>query len=166
MDLRRRLVGLLGLLLGGLLAMTALIQIVSLKADIEAEVGAQSPCAQYQEYDGVDLREQCTHAKDTHVYAQCQPADSASHLVKHLVLHLAVDRESLEDRRRSFASHHLTIRADDTKVLQILLVLLIISSLVAGVAKLPKEEDPGEDGYDDGTSIADTVPVPYKYCTH
>jgi len=42
MDLRRRLVGLLGLLLGALLAVTALIQLVSLHTDIEAEVAASA----------------------------------------------------------------------------------------------------------------------------
>lgn len=42
MDLRRRLVGLLALLLGSLLAMTALIQLVSLKSDIDAEVEASA----------------------------------------------------------------------------------------------------------------------------
>lgn len=42
MDLRRRLIGLLALLLGSLLAMTALIQLVSLKSDIEAEVEASA----------------------------------------------------------------------------------------------------------------------------
>jgi two-component system sensor histidine kinase UhpB len=40
MDLRRRLVGMLGLLLACLLAMTAVIQLVSLRSDIEAEVQA------------------------------------------------------------------------------------------------------------------------------
>jgi two-component system, NarL family, sensor histidine kinase UhpB len=42
MDLRRRLIGLLGLLLGSLLAMTAAIQLVSLKSDIQAEVEASA----------------------------------------------------------------------------------------------------------------------------
>ena len=42
MDLRRRLVGLLGLLLGALLAVTAVIQLVSLHSDIEAEVAASA----------------------------------------------------------------------------------------------------------------------------
>jgi two-component system sensor histidine kinase UhpB len=42
MDLRRRLIGLLALLLGGLLAMTAIIQLVSLRKDIEAEVEASA----------------------------------------------------------------------------------------------------------------------------
>jgi two-component system sensor histidine kinase UhpB len=42
MDLRRRLIGLLGLLLGCLLAMTAVIQLYSLRSDIEAEVEASA----------------------------------------------------------------------------------------------------------------------------
>lgn len=42
MDLRRRLVGMLGLLLGSLLAMTAVIQLLSLRTDIEAEVEAST----------------------------------------------------------------------------------------------------------------------------
>jgi len=42
MDLRRRLVGTLGLLLGSLLALTAVIQLLSLKTDIEAEVDAST----------------------------------------------------------------------------------------------------------------------------
>ena len=42
MDLRRRLVGMLGLLLGSLLAMTAVIQLLSLRTDIEAEVDAST----------------------------------------------------------------------------------------------------------------------------
>jgi two-component system sensor histidine kinase UhpB len=42
MDLRRRLIGSLGLLLGSLLAMTALIQLVSLRSDIRAEVDASA----------------------------------------------------------------------------------------------------------------------------
>jgi len=42
MDLRRRLIGSLGLLLGGLLAVTAVIQFCSLRTDIEAEVDASA----------------------------------------------------------------------------------------------------------------------------
>ncbi len=42
MDLRRRLLGWLGLLLGGLLAMTLIVQLHSLRADIGAEVAASS----------------------------------------------------------------------------------------------------------------------------
>jgi two-component system sensor histidine kinase UhpB len=42
MDLRRRLIGLLSLLLCGLLAMTAVIQLVSLRTDIDAEVEASA----------------------------------------------------------------------------------------------------------------------------
>ena len=42
MDLRRRLIGTLGLLLGALLAITAVIQLVSLRSDIEAEVAASA----------------------------------------------------------------------------------------------------------------------------
>jgi two-component system sensor histidine kinase UhpB len=42
MDLRRRLIGSLGLLLGCLLAMTAVIQLLSLRSDIEAEVEASA----------------------------------------------------------------------------------------------------------------------------
>jgi two-component system sensor histidine kinase UhpB len=42
MDLRRRLIALLSLLMGGLLAMTAVIQLVSLRTDIEAEVEAST----------------------------------------------------------------------------------------------------------------------------
>jgi len=42
MDLRRRLIGMLGLLLGSLLAMTAVIQLLSLRTDIEAEVEAST----------------------------------------------------------------------------------------------------------------------------
>lgn len=42
MDLRRRLVGTLGLLLGSLLAMTTLIQLYSLRSDIRAEVDASA----------------------------------------------------------------------------------------------------------------------------
>lgn len=42
MDLRRRLIGTLGLLLGSLLAIVAAIQLVSLRADIEAEVEAST----------------------------------------------------------------------------------------------------------------------------
>lgn len=42
MDLRRRLIATLGLLLGSLLAVIALIQLVSLKADIAAEVEAST----------------------------------------------------------------------------------------------------------------------------
>ncbi len=42
MDLRRRLTGMLGLLLGSLLAMTAVIQLLSLRTDIEAEVEAST----------------------------------------------------------------------------------------------------------------------------
>ncbi len=42
MDLRRRLIGSLGLLLGCLLAMTAVIQLYSLRTDIEAEVAASA----------------------------------------------------------------------------------------------------------------------------
>jgi two-component system sensor histidine kinase UhpB len=42
MDLRRRLIGLLCLLLCGLLAMTAVIQLVSLRKDIDAEVEASA----------------------------------------------------------------------------------------------------------------------------
>lgn len=42
MDLRRRLLGWLGLLLGGLLAMTVIVQLHSLRADIGAEVAASS----------------------------------------------------------------------------------------------------------------------------
>ncbi|TWI62616.1 two-component system sensor histidine kinase UhpB [Pseudoduganella lurida] len=40
MDLRRRLAGMLALLLGSLFALTAIIQLYSLRADIEAEVAA------------------------------------------------------------------------------------------------------------------------------
>jgi two-component system sensor histidine kinase UhpB len=42
MDLRRRLIGSLGLLLGGLLVMTTLIQLYSLRSDIRAEVDASA----------------------------------------------------------------------------------------------------------------------------
>jgi two-component system sensor histidine kinase UhpB len=42
MDLRRRLIGTLGLLLGSLLAIVAAIQLVSLRSDIEAEVEAST----------------------------------------------------------------------------------------------------------------------------
>jgi len=42
MDLRRRLIGSLSLLLGCLLAITAVIQLVSLRTDIEAEVAAST----------------------------------------------------------------------------------------------------------------------------
>jgi len=42
MDLRRRLIGTLGLLLGSLLAIIAAIQLVSLRSDIEAEVDAST----------------------------------------------------------------------------------------------------------------------------
>lgn len=42
MDLRRRLIGSLGLLLGSLLAMTTLIQLYSLRSDIRAEVDAST----------------------------------------------------------------------------------------------------------------------------
>lgn len=42
MDLRRRLIGQLGLLLGGLLAVTTLIQVYSLRSDIRAEVDASA----------------------------------------------------------------------------------------------------------------------------
>ena len=42
MDLRRRLIATLGLLLGCLLAVTAVIQLVSLRSDIEAEVDASA----------------------------------------------------------------------------------------------------------------------------
>lgn len=42
MDLRRRLIVSLGLLLGGLLAMTAMIQLLSLRSDIAAEVAAST----------------------------------------------------------------------------------------------------------------------------
>jgi len=42
MDLRRRLIGSLGLLLGGLLAIIAVIQLVSLRSDVEAEIDAST----------------------------------------------------------------------------------------------------------------------------
>jgi two-component system, NarL family, sensor histidine kinase UhpB len=42
MDLRRRLIGSLGLLLGGLVAIAMLIQLYSLRADIDAEVSAST----------------------------------------------------------------------------------------------------------------------------
>ncbi|MFS2216283.1 sensor histidine kinase, partial [Telluria sp. Tellsp104] len=42
MDLRRRLLGSLCLLLGSLLAMTTLIQLYSLRSDIRAEVDAST----------------------------------------------------------------------------------------------------------------------------
>lgn len=42
MDLRRRLIATLGLLLAGLLAMTAVIQLLSLRSDIDAEVAASA----------------------------------------------------------------------------------------------------------------------------
>jgi two-component system, NarL family, sensor histidine kinase UhpB len=42
MDLRRRLIGSLGLLLGSLMVMATLIQLVSLRTDIEAEVDASA----------------------------------------------------------------------------------------------------------------------------
>ncbi|MDN4051716.1 sensor histidine kinase [Massilia sp. YIM B02763] len=42
MDLRRRLIGSVGLLLGCLLAVTAVIQLLSLRSDIDAEVGASA----------------------------------------------------------------------------------------------------------------------------
>ncbi len=42
MDLRRRLVGSLGVLLAGLLAMIAVVQLQSLRADVEAEVAAST----------------------------------------------------------------------------------------------------------------------------
>ena len=42
MDLRR-LTGTLGLLLGGLLGMTTLIQLYSLRSDIRAEIDAWTP---------------------------------------------------------------------------------------------------------------------------
>lgn len=42
MDLRRRLIGSLGLLLGGLMAIATLLQLYSLRADIDAEVSAST----------------------------------------------------------------------------------------------------------------------------
>ena len=42
MDLRRRLLTRLGLLLGGLLAVAMLVQLHSLRSDIEAEVAASA----------------------------------------------------------------------------------------------------------------------------